>query len=199
MRLNKAIKEEIVRAAIVAAKIPDNREVNRARRAKWAENVRRDGLGGPDVATRVESAAKSIEKILSHLPEVAKSGNSPIVRGTFVTLNLAGKRVRAYFSGELGYTPSQTYKFTPSNHTLKNGPLCAEFDKIESIEDALDAIETDLTVKVWAILGSVTTVKKLLAVWPEASALLPEKRPSVDSNLPAVPTYELNKLLGLEA
>ena len=50
--------------------------------------------------------------------------------------------------------------------------------------------------QVKALVGSVTTIKKLAEVWPEGAAFYAEFNDET-RNLPAIPTTELNQLLGL--
>jgi hypothetical protein len=60
----------------------------------------------------------------------------------------------------------------------------------ELIKDEMKALEQRAN----AIMASITTVKKLLEVWPEAEAYLPEEPPKVD-NLPAIPVASLNEMI----
>ncbi len=112
-------------------------------------------------------------------------------------LNLGGRRVRAYFDGRTGYHPERVKKYTVSDYTITDGPLCDEVDQLTNDETDIDTRETKISTDVWALIKSVSSVKRLLEVWPEAEKLLPATSALAAKNLPAVQTAELNKLLGL--
>ncbi|ELV4980379.1 hypothetical protein SHB81_000001, partial [Escherichia coli] len=50
---------------------------------------------------------------------------------------------------------------------------------------------------VWAALNSVTTVKRLIEVWPESKELLPKEADKASTALPALRVEDLNKMIGL--
>ncbi|MFA2284800.1 Nmad5 family putative nucleotide modification protein, partial [Escherichia coli] len=49
----------------------------------------------------------------------------------------------------------------------------------------------------WAALNSVTTVKRLIEVWPESKELLPKEADKASTALPALRVEDLNKMIGL--
>lgn len=55
----------------------------------------------------------------------------------------------------------------------------------------------ELRLKIEPVLGSVTTVAKLLEIWPEARELLPEGWETSKGGVPAIVVEELNKAVGL--
>ena len=92
----------------------------------------------------------------------------------------------------------QVCKPTPEYYTLLGGsPLAIEFDEIGGMDrDNQNAIR-DLRTQIKGTLSRFSTDKTLLKVWPEAVELLPNYVPETKSQLPAVRTEELNKLIGL--
>lgn len=54
-----------------------------------------------------------------------------------------------------------------------------------------------LITSITSVLDSVTTINKLLQVWPEVREFIPTEPINSTSNLPVLPITELNKLIGL--
>lgn len=73
----------------------------------------------------------------------------------------------------------------------EGSPVRAVLDGLRKEEAALEEDRSALRREVRSVLNSVTTVKRLLDVWPEAEKYLPD-RPETP-NLPAVVVADLNK------
>ena len=74
--------------------------------------------------------------------------------------------------------------------------LGKEYFDILRKHDELRDNRTEMERKVLTTLNSVTTMHKLLKVWPEVEPFV-KGRLFSSPNLPALPTQELNKLLGI--
>lgn len=80
---------------------------------------------------------------------------------------------------------------------VPQGPLVEELmDKTKEAEDLYSA-DKDVTVNVTALVNSVTTVKKLIEVWPESAELIPSEVESIKKQLPAINMSSLNAAIGI--
>lgn len=87
---------------------------------------------------------------------------------------------------------------------IEKAGLPAERDALKAAKYTLDNVEadinkreSDLAHQVRAVVGSCTTVKKLLEIWPESKELIPTTLEEARPQLPAIQVAELNKLVGL--
>jgi hypothetical protein len=71
-------------------------------------------------------------------------------------------------------------------------------DEAKSQRAALEEKRRDLRARAVAVIESVTTVKRLLEVWPEVHDFLPEENAGPQGNLPTVLIEDLNQALGLK-
>ena len=79
----------------------------------------------------------------------------------------------------------------PADHALT-----IEFEALEALRKQLEDERGTLRQNVRAAVNAVTTVAKLLAVWPEAAELLPTSA-APKPQLPAVNVQVLNAAIGL--
>lgn len=80
---------------------------------------------------------------------------------------------------------------------IPQSPLVEELMvKIKEAEDLYSA-DKDVTVNVTALVNSVTTVKKLIEVWPESAELIPSEVESIKKQLPAINMSSLNAAIGI--
>lgn len=70
---------------------------------------------------------------------------------------------------------------------------------LKAMREELAERERALRVKVRAVVESVTTVARLVEVWPEVAELLPEVHAGPKGNLPATLIADLNAEIGLKA
>lgn len=75
--------------------------------------------------------------------------------------------------------------------------LDAAREDISNKESALKEQKRELKVRAIAVIESVTTVKRLLEVWPEVHDFLPEENAGPSGNLPTILIADLNTALGL--
>lgn len=73
----------------------------------------------------------------------------------------------------------------------------AASEEVLRLESALAELKRELHCRAVAVIDSVTTVKRLLEVWPEVHDFLPEENAGPVGNLPAVLVSDLNAALGL--
>ena len=194
-RLNKNTREAIIANAIKKSNYAERVAALITRRTEWAEALRVESLGGPAEAAKVLAAEKEIKDILETLPK--NVGDSPFNTNSYMYPNLGGCRTFVYFNGNRCKGSPCVRKVVGSMLTIAAGhPLVEEFHAIEKADSAASEYKAQLQASVSAMAYSVTTVEKLLKVWPEALELLPPPAaPAVQ--LPAVQLADLNAMIGL--
>ena len=187
-RLNASTREAIVAAALRKAGIEQRIDANKAKRLDWQHRVRINDNGMSDEA--IDAIYAEIKAMTAKLPNhLASNTNFYRYRST-ANLNLGGARVWIEFPENcyLSYTPEPL----PMGH-----PLVEEFHVLEADAEQLLDERKVLEAQLRTLLGSVTTVKKLLEIWPEAAELLPTAEVKSASNLPTVLVSSLNAAIGL--
>ncbi len=132
---------------------------------------------------------------------------------TAVDVNLCGRRVFMYTNGAhkgatsthitQGNTPHLKPVYEGGNFyprgsvTITDANLSDEFDTLEARQQTNDEKAEAIRLQVGGVLRSVTTVKKLLEVWPEAKSLLPSEIEKTASTALTVPVEALNSLCNL--
>ncbi len=160
---------------VLSTTFKDRIEALREKKRKVADTVYRDVLGKKNI-TLMESLPKGF------LPE--RDEVRVAVDGDFLHLPLG--EPRRVISEKAGYNAWKNY-----THDSVIGKQILE---VRAAEGKLNEDYTSLRSKAQTILNSVTTVKSLLATWPEVSQFLPAN-PDVVANLPAIPVEELNKTI----
>ena len=187
-RLNTHIRDTIISNALEKSGNKARRDATAKRRQIWADAVRVSALG-PDAA-KIELIVAKADKLAAELPEGYRSGYSIASTRGNLTLNCAGLTVRV--------NEWDGMKLSPSTHTLlADDPLVQEFHDICSEEKANAESWEAVKTSVKAAVHSVTTVAKLLKIWPEAKELLPTYVEESKDQLPAIQVADLNKLVGL--
>lgn len=81
---------------------------------------------------------------------------------------------------------------------ITDAKLEAEILELKEAQDKLHQKESEAKVKLRALLNSVTTIDKLLDVWPEGKEFFQSYLVTNDKrNLPAIQVADINDLLGL--
>lgn len=202
MKLTNAIRDMIVHNAVAKSGLNDVRDTIVKQRAEWAEKVRLEAIGGVEEERKLVDINKKHEALVNSVPEgLRMSGRNPARTTNEIWVNVAGITFSAYFHGGLGYSGyEQVYRISPSSHTLlADNPLVAEFHEIHNKQSEYDDKLSTLMNSVRAAVQKVTTVKKLLEVWPEAKELIPEEVEKQVKQLPAIKTEDLNKMIGLSS
>lgn len=83
-------------------------------------------------------------------------------------------------------------------------PMTKKFEEYREICEQTTEAQTDrqtkrkaLKLKIEPVVGSVTTVARLLDVWPEVKELLPDGWENSNGGVPAIVVADLNKAVGL--
>lgn len=200
MKLTNAIREVIVNNAVAKSGLNDVRDAIVKQRAEWANKVRLEAIGGVEEEQKLADVNNQYELLCESVPKSLRlSGRPPVVTDTDIYVNVAGVSFCAYFSGQLNsYTGENVRKISPAKTTLlADNPLVAEFHEIHNKQAEYDDKLSTLINCVRAAVQKVTTVKKLLEVWPESKELIPEEVEKQVKQLPAIKTEDLNKMIGL--
>lgn len=200
MKLTNAIRDVIVHNAVAKSGLNDVRDAIVKQRAEWAEKVRLEAVGGVEVEKSLRAVNEQYEALRESVPKSIQGDfRKPAKTRNEIYLNVAGISFCAYFHGCIDYSRGdQIYRISPSSYTLlADNPLVAEFHEIHNKQAEYDDKLSTLLNSVRAAVQKVTTVKKLLEVWPEAKELIPEEVEKQVAQLPSIRTEDLNKMIGL--
>lgn len=188
MKLTNYIRDAVVENALRKAGIYEQEAAYRTDRAVWAHAVADESLGGAEAIQLLEAANKKVAKIIAALPEHLRED----VRLGPLTGSIVGTFAgcRHHINEWDGSRPAKNVRLDAEH------PLSVHFFVLEDRRKALDKKRSDLRTDVRAALNAVTTVARLLKVWPEAKELLPISA-APTTNLPAVKVEHLNAAIGL--
>ena len=188
MRITNKLRDLLVSKAIENSPLNKKEAELEKLISEQADVIRLEVIGGKETEKAIIRFFKNSEKMLESFPIRVGGIFSPY--GSHITINYQGR----YHPIDLG----EPTKIIPFNKVV-----------ISSANEAMDRYENLLTQRdecrasiialesnIYAVLKSVTTIKQLLKVWPDAKDLLPDPK-SKESTLPAIPIKELNKQLGL--
>ncbi|MEF3108810.1 Nmad5 family putative nucleotide modification protein [Raoultella sp. WB_B2P2-3] len=199
IRLTNAIREQIAKNALTKSGIVAALEALQVNRHRVARDARVFAFGGAEKTAKADKAYDKLEKALSELRD---SGSS------FYISNGLSQSIYIAISGrQLGWCPygkdtkgGDILLVTPNRDLCLFGAeheITKRFDEIMNEEQKLNARAKEIESTVWAALNSVTTLKRLVEVWPESKELIPENSDSVKSSLPALKVEDLNRMIGL--
>lgn len=188
-KLTVAMRDTIVNNAVEKAGLNKETSTLAERRKVWAEKVADESIGGPENVAKLAEANKKITRIVSGLPkDLQEDLRAGPLTGSILA-SFGGRRI--YVNQWDGRRPAREGLMLPADH-----PLTVEFEALETIEADLNDRREKLKYDVRAMVNSVTTVARLLAVWPEAKELIPTYAVQ-PKNLPAVNVEQLNSAIGL--
>lgn len=186
-RLNQSIREAIVDAAIAKAGINERIKANAARRLDWNDRVRVQLNGMTDA--ELDALSAEYKALLARIPKHLGYDYQIVGKRTYGAVNLAGITVRLDFD-------SYRYLGYDAGTLLAGDPLVDEFYALEDEKKQLTDEKQVLEAQLRGLLDGITTIKKLLEVWPEARELLPATEAKA-ANLPTVLVSSLNAAIGL--
>lgn len=199
-KLTRSVKEQIVKNAVIKSGLIDEHNKIIQRRAEWANNVRLFAIGGVDEEKKLIAINEQYLTMRESVPNGLKGElRKPVKTDNNIYVNVAGISFSANFNGQLEYNKSEhIYKITlNSTVLLADNPLVAEFHEIHNQQEDYDNKVVTLRNSVNGVIANITTIKKLLDVWPEAKELLPPEIEKQTVQLPMVQTADLNKMIGL--
>lgn len=199
VRLTNAVKDSIKNNALAKAGIFKQKEELKTEFNQLALDVRIEALGGEDKAKKMELV---LEVAISNLKMLREEVNSDI--GTYNSKNsriipaFAGQRTTLYYGNDRDdneirlLTPSRDKCLFSVDHKLSK-----RFEKLTQKESKIKEKEAEINANVQAALNSVTTIKRLIEIWPESKELIPTDISKASVSLPALQVEDLNKLIGL--
>lgn len=147
----------------------------------------------------MDQLSSKLVAISEELGKMGCSFYSYDVRSTSIYLTVSGRRVGWLSYGKDGNgedillpAPNEDKCMFSAEHEITK-----RFDEICALQQKLEAKKKDIESNVWAALNSVTTVKRLIEVWPESKELLPKEADKASTALPALRVEDLNKMIGL--
>lgn len=195
-RLTIKIKEQIAANAVAKAGVNAALSALCKRRAELAEQVRLFAWGGEENAKAAKAFVVKVTKLLKKAPKG--------VRGSAPSAGYPENRIDAAFGGLQTSIPfnggegDKVSRRTTYDRVLlaADHELTTEFNAIEAGQQRLNDQKIEITAQVRAACEKVTTLEKLLKIWPEAVELVPKEVKPASTAL-ALATKDLNKLIGL--
>lgn len=113
-----------------------------------------------------------------------------------VKVQFEGQRFTHVYFGERRRI-AKSHEYNAARVYDAKHPLTARYDAWKKAQDDLDAEKSKAKSSAEAVLNSVTTVKKLIEVWPEVEQFARPFAVESSSRAIALPIRELNARLGL--
>ncbi|MBW5406898.1 Nmad5 family putative nucleotide modification protein [Morganella morganii] len=198
-RLTNDIKKAITINALKKAGIFAERNLLAAERNLLANDARIAALGGTDNAKKAEHLYKTASALITKLQNTVDK-DIYICNAKSIAINAAfgGLRDRLYYGEDSKgedlrfLTPHKNNCLLPADHELSK-----RFTLLNEKEALIQKKEDEIKANVKAALNSVSTIKRLIDVWPEAKELIPDDINKTTATLPAVQVEDLNNLIGL--
>jgi hypothetical protein len=199
-RLNKATREAIIENALKSSGVTTREEALITRRAKLADDVRLFAIGGVEREAELNDVLEKVMKSVKQLDDKLFVIDKPLARNDYeIAVNFAGRSSTLHFNGYEYRTRPLVYKdFVHHERVVitADNPLNDEFDAINKEQRIVDDLRLHVASEVRAMVNSVTTIKKLLEIWPESKDLLP-KNEQVQSTALVADVAKLNAMIGL--
>jgi hypothetical protein len=200
MKLNKAIKRKIIQNVIEATDIGDRRKKSNKDLQKTLRDLALDACSGKGSAQSYIEARDNLDRL--HKRAIKEHGSRGIQYCSFLHTN---SHVRLHIDG-LNLVTFEFKTFDVNGDITRDSVNCAsslsldsaspyveDFIKIQGEIEKIEIAEKTIRSNVSAILEAETTVNRLLKVWPEAKAYIPE--PENITNFPAILVDDLNKMI----
>jgi len=190
VRLNKTDKDAIAMEA--RRQSPMHEELTELLEARYAiaERVRVHSIGGKEKAAEYDKVLKAMQKLRDTLPDnlIGYGLGIKLSGSCYVKIEHKERRIllRDNKPEAGGYID-----FDPEHPIAKD--LLESLDKEKKLKKQLDEIQA----QVYASISSITSLNKLLKVWPESIEIIPDYLKEAKVHLPALQTNQLNKLIGL--
>lgn len=193
-RLTNEIRDKIISNAITKA-IGERETVQlKSFEDKFSDELVKTALG--DRLGNLTKIEKEIKKLIDKIPEEFRNweGEHHVIKYNVVRLNIAGQAVDWAFD-EPRIFPRNTWR---DRYVIPQGhELVKMMDDYRAEQKAISDIKTNVRENVRALVYSVTTVKKLLEVWPESLELIPSNIEKPIVQLPSIKIEQLNALIGV--
>lgn len=193
-RLTNEIRDKIINNAIAKA-VGDRESVQLKELAdKFSAKLIETAVG--DNMEKLQSLEKHIKDLIDSIPTPFRIFESkpPVNRDSYVRLNIAGQAVDWTFDKEEIF-PLSTWH---NRYVIPQGhELVTLMEAYRAEQKTINDIKSNVRENVKALVYSVTTVKKLLEVWPESLELIPTNVAKQAVQLPSIKIEQLNALIGV--
>ncbi|RXN69124.1 hypothetical protein D0Z62_21010 [Providencia rettgeri] len=197
-RLTNSLKEVITQNALEKSGVIQQQKELDLEYNKLALDVRIEALGGKEKADALDqlhqNLLEGVDKLKESMGEYVYITNDVDYR---IYASFGGMRNRIDYSETID---DQTMLLTPCESKCRfaaDHPLSIKFSELEDKKRNIKSRAKDVKANVTAALNSVTTVKRLLTIWPEAKELLPKDVEKASVQLPALKVEKLNEIIGL--
>lgn len=199
VRLTNVIREQITENALTKSGIVEALEALQNKRYEVARDARIAAFGGTEKTKKVDKQYEKLENILSELRGYGSSLYLSSGRSHSINIAISGRQIGwcSYGKDSEGL---DIYLVTPARDLCLFGAtheITKRLDEIFNEEQKLNARKKEIEATVWAALNSVTTLKRLIEVWPESKELIPENGDKSKVTLPALRVEDLNRMIGL--
>lgn len=199
VRLTNALREQIAKNALAKSGVITAIESLDLKRQEVARDARISAFGGKEKADKVDKQYEKLEKLEA---ELRSAGASLHISGnpqSSINIAISGRRLGWCSYGRTS-EGKEIFLVTPNRDLCLFGAeheITKRFDLIIDEEQKLNSRKKEIEATVWAALKSVTTLSRLVEVWPESKELIPENVDSAKVALPALKIEDLNRLIGL--
>lgn len=199
IRLTNSLRDNIAANAIKKSGVSAAQKANAQAFYALAEKVRIRIFGSVEKAAEVDAKYHQAVKIEKDLRSLGV-GNFYIRSGRCNEIYPSFGGARTMLEYGKDNDGNEIYRLTPSRDLCllaADDPLTVEFHKLDDEKRSLEQQHEEVKVNVYAALNSVSTVKRLLEVWPECKELLPADLDTAKAAMPALIVSDLNKMIGL--
>lgn len=199
VRLTTVIREQIAKNALAKSGVTAELAALQKRRHDAAQAARIFAFGGEQKAKEIDSLFAKLTKIEKQIQQLGASTYVASGRSGNINIAIGGRRL-GWVSYGVDDKGEDIYLVTPSRDQClfaADHEITKRFDEIFAAEAKAEKRKEEIEKTVWAALNSVSTIKRLVEVWPESQELIPENVESVRASLPALKVEDLNKMIGL--
>lgn len=203
VRLTNAARDEIIKAALDKSGFPERLKEARDEVEKVKMECLIASFGGLKAYRRICDKFKTIEDKIDALSKEGILVKSSRDYSTWNAdkMNLGGMNVRypnhSALSGEFEDLMLIRLSNGAKPTLPADNPLVQKFLDAEAKVKELDSSIKTIRENVRAVVYSVTTVKRLIEVWPESAELIPKEVEVVRAGLPAINFESLNAAIGI--
>lgn len=198
-RLTNSLKEVITQNALDKSGVIQQQNELDLEYNKLALEVRIEALGGEDKAKEMDDLYIKAKEITEKLREqVDESIGICYALSYRLYASFGGMRLWLEYGRK--ENNDKIYLLTPCESKLlfaADHHLSIKFSELEDKKRNITNKVSEVKANVTAALNSVTTVKRLLTIWPEAKELLPKDVEKASVQLPALKVEKLNEIIGL--
>lgn len=198
-RLTNAFRERIAKNALIKSGVIAELEALQIKRHDIARDARVLAFGGQEKTERIDRSYAKMEKLESELREAGVATYIATGRNASIEIAIGGRRL-GHCSYGRDADGNQYYLLTPARSNClfaADHEITTRFDEVFAAEAKAESRKKDIESTVWAALNSVTTIKRLIEVWPESKELIPDGVDTAKQTLPALKVEDLNRLIGL--